>query len=137
MGVQPAGFKENAHTADWELEVWAPDFPSLLEQAARGMYWLAKIKIQPGPRLNRSVIIRSEDLERGLVRFLEELRYLSEIESLGFDSFDIRYDQATLHAELTGAPIAEQSREIKAVTYHNLIIRKTDRGLQARIIFDV
>ena len=37
--MQPEfGFREHAHTADWELEVWAPDLPALLEQAAHGMY---------------------------------------------------------------------------------------------------
>jgi SHS2 domain-containing protein len=137
MGWQAAGFKENPHTADWELEVWAPDFPSLVEQSARGMYWLAQIKIQPEPRINRIVILSSSDTEQVLVRFLEELLYLSEIDGLGFDTFNIQYDQASLHAELTGASIIEQSKEIKAVTYHNLSIRKTDRGLETRIVFDV
>ena len=29
------GFRENEHTADWALEVWAPDFPGIIEQ-----FWL-------------------------------------------------------------------------------------------------
>jgi SHS2 domain-containing protein len=41
---QVAGYREREHTADWELEVWAPDLPRLLEQAARGMYRLAGLR---------------------------------------------------------------------------------------------
>jgi SHS2 domain-containing protein len=36
-----------------------------------------------------------------------------------------------------GAPIQTQSKEIKAVTYHNLEIRETSRGLEVSIVFDV
>ena len=44
--MQPEfGFREHAHTADWELEVWAPDLPTLLEQAARGMYAISGVQL--------------------------------------------------------------------------------------------
>jgi protein archease len=137
MVLQSSGFKENAHTADWELNVWAPDFPGLLEQAARGMYWLAKVQILAGPRVNRSLQFPMDDGEVVLVRFLEELLYLSEVDGLAFDVFNIRSSQGLLSAELSGAPIAQQSKEIKAVTYHNLSIQQTDQGLSACIVFDV
>jgi SHS2 domain-containing protein len=42
-----------------------------------------------------------------------------------------------LHIELGGAPIASQEKEIKAVTYHNLVIRRIHKGLAANIVFDV
>jgi SHS2 domain-containing protein len=42
-----------------------------------------------------------------------------------------------LLAQVESAPIASLAKEIKAVTYHNLAIRQTERGLQANIVFDV
>jgi SHS2 domain-containing protein len=42
-----------------------------------------------------------------------------------------------LHAELGGALIASQEKEIKAVTYHNLVIRRIHKGLAVNIVFDV
>ena len=48
MPTQPAGFREKEHTADWELDVWAPDLPALLDQAARGMYWLMGAQLEEG-----------------------------------------------------------------------------------------
>jgi SHS2 domain-containing protein len=42
-----------------------------------------------------------------------------------------------LHASLEGAQLVSIDKEIKAVTYHNIAIKKTPRGLQVRIVFDV
>ena len=55
MAGDPSGFREREHTADWELEVWAPDLPGLLVQAARGMYWLMGARLQEGVRLQRTL----------------------------------------------------------------------------------
>ena len=137
MAEQPAGFSEREHTADWELEVWAPDLSMLLEQSARGMYSLSGTRLQPEPRLRRELEISAADPESLLVNFLAELLYLGEQAGLGFDSFDLRVTDDTLHALLEGASLAGQDKEIKAVTYHNLQIRNGPRGLEARIVFDV
>jgi len=46
MDNSQSGFREREHTADWELQVWAPSFSGLLEQAARGMYALSGTRDQ-------------------------------------------------------------------------------------------
>jgi SHS2 domain-containing protein len=137
MSEQPHGFREIEHTADWEIEIWAPDLPGLLEQAARGMYWLTSTELETGPRLTRRVELGGSDRESLLVAFLEELRYLGEVEGLGFDRFELRMSDENLIAHLEGAPLRAQSKEIKAITYHNLAIRETEQGLQVNIVFDV
>ncbi len=50
MATPYSGFREKDHTADWELEVWAPDLPGLLVEAARGMYWLMGARLEHGQR---------------------------------------------------------------------------------------
>jgi SHS2 domain-containing protein len=132
------GFREHPHTADWELEVWAPDLPGLLEQSARGMYALSGMRLQSGLRHNRSITMDSEDAESLLVRFLTELLWLEQEEGIGFDVFKIRLDdQYKLHAELSGSAIATLEKEIKAVTYHNLAVHTEAQGLRVTIVFDV
>lgn len=131
------GFSEHEHTADWELEVWAPTLPVLFEQAARGMYALSGIVLNPTPRKVRQLKLGAFDRESLLVGFLQELLYLGETAGLGFDQFDIRIEDLDLGAILTGAPILSISKEIKAVTYHNLKIYESERGLEVRIVFDV
>jgi len=135
------GYRELEHTADWALMVWAPDAAALLESAARGMYALSGARLQDGPRLRRSLSLRASDLEALLVAFLEELLYLGEMEGAAFDRFDLRVDAAEdgvrLQALLEGAPLAGRKKEIKAVTWHNLNVRRTPRGLETTLVFDV
>jgi SHS2 domain-containing protein len=136
-----AGFREIAHTADWELEAWAPDLPSLLEQVARGMYALSGARLQAVPRFQRRLLLRAPDAESLLVRFLNELLYVGESEGLGFDGYQLSVSEEAgelvLHAELEGAPILALDKEIKAVTYHNLAIRHTQEGFSVNVVFDV
>jgi SHS2 domain-containing protein len=132
-----SGFRERSHTADWELEVWGSDLPALFEQAARGMYALAGVRIQAGPPTTRRLELDALDVESLLVRFLEEILYLQNMEHLAFDFFDIQVDGFVLRAELSGALMTSLDKEIKAVTYHKLSIHPTRRGLETRIVMDV
>ena len=133
----PAGFRERAHTADWELEVWAPDLLSLLEQAARGMYTLMGTSLRPAERIVREVELPARDPESLLVDFLTELLYLAEVEGLGVADYHLQLEGDKLLAQVESAPIASLAKEIKAVTYHDLAIRQTERGMEANIVFDV
>jgi SHS2 domain-containing protein len=137
MQDNSVGFREIDHTADWELEVWAPNWSTLLEQAARGMYAITTTRLKRAPRLSHELSLQAYDRESLLVKFLGELLYLSSIQDLGFDTFNLQATDHTIQAQLQGAPLESQSKEIKAVTYHNLAIRQTESGLVVKIVFDV
>ncbi len=137
MADREFGFTEIAHTADWALNVWAPNLPILFDQAAEGMYWLMETTLQDGPRVERVVDLDGVDTESLLVAFLNELLYLGESDGLGFDRFDINLAETYLRAAVQGAPIAQQKKEIKAVTYHNLAVRYTGKVYTVTIVFDV
>jgi len=132
-----SGFREIAHTADWELEVWAPDLVTLLSQAARGMYQLTGMTLYTKPRISRYITLQMLEPETMLIDFLNELLFLSESENLGFDHFDLQYKNDQLHAMVQGSKIASMHKEIKAATYHNLTINQTGHGLITKIVFDV
>jgi SHS2 domain-containing protein len=131
------GFREIEHTADWELQIWAPDLPGLLEQAALGMNALTGLRLQPTPRQNRKFKLEASDPERLLVSFLSELLWFGTQEGLGFDVFDLSIQENALLAQVAGALIASQSKEIKAVTYHHLVIHSREESLEVNIVFDV
>ncbi len=137
MGQLSAGFREIEHTADWQLEAWAPELAGLLEQAARGMYKLAGIRLKSEPLTIRSFEIDAGDAETLLVRFLSELLYIQEQEGLGFDGYELKVRGYSLSARLSGAPLASTGKEIKAVTYHNLLVRSNPQGVSVSIVFDV
>jgi len=131
------GFREIEHTADWELEVWAPDIPALLVQAAHGMYALVDTRLENENTIIRNLTIQADDYEELLVSFLTELIFIAEDEGLGFYQYDLRIDDDLLRAELHGKPIETQNKEIKAVTYHNLSVIETSNGYTTNIVFDV
>jgi SHS2 domain-containing protein len=132
-----SGFREISHTADWALQVWAPDLTGLLVQAAQGMFSLMEIQIDPRFTFEKEIKVTAEDAESLLVSFLSELLFLCEMDGLGFNQFNVKNDGLELTAIATGAKIVSQRKEIKAVTYHNLEIRSTETGLEAVIVFDV
>ena len=137
MDLPEQGYREVEHTADWELEVWGPDMAALLERAARGMYHLMGVELDEGPRQQRRFELAADDREQLLVEFLVELLYLAESERLAFDRLDLEVVGHGLNAHLVGARVRSQTKEIKAVTFHRLEVRDTERGLETRVVFDV
>ena len=101
------------------------------------MYRLMGIELDVEPRQQRRLELAADDREQLLVEFLKELLYLVESERLAFDRFDLDAAGHRLRAELEGARVRTQAKEIKAVTYHRLAVRDTGHGLETRIVFDV
>jgi len=135
--THPAGHRELEHTADWELEVWGPDMPALIGEAARGMFELMGVEISENARCHRRFELLADDREQLLVSFLGELLFFAETEDLAFDGFLLQVEGTSLVARLEGGSIVARSKEIKAVTFHRLEISETKRGLETSIIFDV
>ncbi len=125
------------HTADWAMQVWAEDLPSLFAEAAGGMNALSGLVLASSPRLQRLFRHEAPDDETLLVAFLSELIYAEEQENLGFDSFRVALRAGHVRVEMEGAQVASVEKPIKAVTFHNLRIVRTQRGLEAEIVFDV
>ncbi len=133
-----SGYEEVEHTADWALRVWGRDLRELLLQAAHGM--LASVGAQPAPgrQETRTVEVEAPDQESLLVSWLEELLYHMETRHVTFTDIDLEVESETrLRARVTERPLADLRKHIKAVTYHNLSIQETPRGLEATVVFDV
>lgn len=130
-------YQEIQHTADRSVKVWAQDLPSFFAESARAMNAIAGIRLQPGPRTQRSFETNGPDAESLLVAFLSELVFATEMENLGFDEFEVRLDDDSLQVRMTGAPLLEIEKAIKAVTFHGLQIRTEGSMVTAEIVFDV
>lgn len=138
MEVINSGFQEIEHTADTALRVWAPDLPTLFEEAARGMHSLTGTLLDGKNRISHAVVLKAQELESLLVMFLEEILFYSESENIGFDQYTIEIKQKfILSAQLVGAKIRDKRKEIKAVTFHNMEITETIFGYEVVIVFDV
>ena len=98
---------------------------------------LAGVKPSPGLRVKREFEAEAADAESLLVAFLSELVWAAEQENLVFDTFQVVLTDTKLKVRMMGAHILSVNKSIKAVTYHNLQIRKTDDEFQVEIVFDV
>jgi len=133
------GFEEVEHTADRALRIFGINLRELMISAAQGMTQLmvgnaSKISTE----IEKSIELQAVDAESLLVEWLSELAYWAETEMLIFKKFKITDVSATrLQATVSGGKAAELEKHIKAVTYHNLEIIQTPKGLEATIVFDV
>jgi SHS2 domain-containing protein len=132
-----SGFEELPHTADWAIRAWAGSLPALFAEAARGMNALTGAKPGAGRRVTRTFTTEAPDVEGLLVAFLSELVWAAEQENLLFDTFKVSLKGSKLDVNMSGAPIVSLNKAIKAVTYHNLEIDRSEDGFQVEIVFDV
>lgn len=138
MVEKQAGFEEREHPADISIHVWAQTMEELFAQSAKGMNALIKPQIsRDSKRLHEDFVIRAIDPESLLVAFLSELIFCIEEKRLIFNQFDLSINDNELEAELEGRTFDTIELEIKAVTYSDLDIEKTDKGFKATLVFDI
>lgn len=127
------------HTADWALLVRGQSLEQLFINAALGMATLLVTELHDVPLdETRSLELNAIDAESLLVEWLTELAYLAETEQLVFREFLLTAVTPThLKAAIRGGQAPALQKHIKAVTYHNLAIIKSEAGLETTIVFDV
>ncbi len=130
-----------SHTADTGIEATADSLSDLVHDLASGMFGLmAKLEPCPPARLIEASV-EAASYEDLIVDVLSELLYRSEVEVLFLCAFDVEVTGPigvhvraggveAASVELTGPPI-------KAVTYHDVTVSRTDHGWYGRVYFDV
>jgi len=133
------------HTADIGIVAYGKTKREVFINAAKGMFeiiagedrdlkenFYAKIKLE------------AKSLEDLLIAWLNELLYISEVKLVILNKFKIKeLSDIQIKAEVGGTKINHLSirikREVKAVTYHRLEIKKDEEsGLwSAQVIFDI
>ena len=146
-----APFRELDHTADLRVEIRGKDEQELFRNAVESLYLLMGLpalsdrrEAVPVERLE----IKGQDPEEALVELLGELLYraTTERQRLNLQELSVRRGEEGEEGcrvdvrggweMLTDDEMAGQ-REIKAVTYHDVQIRRTKRGWAARVVMDL
>ena len=129
------------HTADAGIRVEAPTLEDLFETAGLAFSELVTSVDSLDCRVERRFKLQEDDIETLLVSWLHELLYLLDTEDLVFGRFQVKLHDFSLEAVAWGEGfdpnIHTIKTEIKAVTYHQLEVVKSDRGWQAQVIFDI
>jgi SHS2 domain-containing protein len=139
-------FEEVEHTADIAIRVWGRDLAELFANAAYGMACqVADVDAlgsrgsgEPSRAVEHTIELEAYDAETLLVAWLGELLYLGEREGCVFTDFDMRkVTPNRLQAVARGRPVSDHRHHIKAVTFSDLEIVRTDAGYETTIVFDV
>jgi len=131
-------FEELEHTADIALRVWGRDLAELFANAAYGMACQMANGEGGGLAVVHPIDLEAYDAETLLVTWLGELLYLGERDDCVFADFDMLEVTPThLRAVARGGTVREHLLHIKAVTFNDLEIVRTNGGYEATIVFDV
>ena len=134
-------FETTEHTADIGLVARGATLEELFVNAARGMFAIIAGAVEVPPVLRREIAVEAPDLETLLVAWLNELLFRFETERVLFGEFRVQeLEERRLRGEAAGAPLedvgAPLEMELKAATYHDLSIKRTPTGFEARVLFD-
>ena len=142
-------FEILSHTADFKLKVYGQSLKELFRNALEGMFQSIhpsialcvgvndRVVCDDLPKMH-TIVIEAINIEVLLIDFLSEALTLSDIYNEAYLDVDIQeLSDKHIKAILKGIPIEGFEEEIKAVTYHDLKIKKTDKGYETVILFDI
>lgn len=131
------------HTADVGMRVVADSLETLFQKGAEGLTNL----IVPAPESVqvvdwREIRLENDDPAYLFFDWLSELTYLFETDGFVGGRFEVTMpDERHLEARVGGETFDPDrhpsGNEVKAVTYHGLVVEPTAEGWQAEVIFDI
>lgn len=131
-------YKVLEHLADLKIKVFGLNRKELFTNALIGMFESIEPDIISRDERSRKIEVSSKSEELILIDFLSEALYQSDINNEAYHRVEFEALEPTrIIAKLFGYKVKGFREEIKAVTYHDFKIIKTDNGLEAEIIFDI
>lgn len=130
------------HTADVGVRVRGSSLEEVFEGAARALFEIQVDLSDVQAVEKRQVSVEAGDLEQALVRWLQRLLYILDVDGLVLSRFAV---EEVTETRVKGSVWGEELDEgrhtlkgaIKAVTYHGLEIEETEEGWRAQVLFDV
>ncbi|PJE69460.1 MAG: hypothetical protein COU98_01905 [Candidatus Staskawiczbacteria bacterium CG10_big_fil_rev_8_21_14_0_10_38_10] len=126
------------HKADLKIRAFGRTKEELFLNTMLGMAESLKPEIKK-ETIEREIKIKSLDLPTLLVDFLSEVLYLNQTnKEIYFEAVFKKLTDNEIETELIGEKVERFGEDIKAVTYHDLEVKKKDDGTwEAIILFDV
>ncbi len=130
------------HTADIGLKIYGKNLKQLFQNAALGLFSLISETSCIKSKKKFNINLKAPNIEELLVSWLRELLYIYDAKRMLLCDFKIdKISGGQLEASVSGEPLDIKKHilhmEVKAVTYHQLRVRKTPSGFKAQVIFDV
>ncbi len=134
-------YRALSHTADTGVEATAATFPELVAELARGMFALMA-DVDPCPNdAELELEVAAGTAEDMVFDALAELLYIAEVKDLILCDIAVE-EQPDRALRITASGVSTKEVElrgppVKAVTYHELTVRRDDGGWFGRVILDV
>lgn len=125
------------------IEATGVTLEELFANAAHGLREMIFGVLPPEPeQTNLRISLEGIDVEELLVSWLNEILYIFEIQHFVPAHFQVIKVESTRMSAIVSGRILEKNqlsvqREVKAVTYHQLILKKTGGGWLTRLFVDL
>jgi len=133
-------YKMLEHTADVRIFVQGDSLEELFLDAVYGMMEILKPRFDNQKQVTqRAITLEAADITALLIDFLNEVLLASQINKEAYDEVIFKtLSLRSLEAILRGVAVRSFDEDIKAVTYHEAEIRRTEHGKwETMIIFDI
>ncbi len=130
------------HPADMGIEAYGKNLKEAFEEAAIALNSIILDLTTVEPIQHRKIEIKASDYEHLLVKWLSEILYLYDGDNFVCCEFDIEdLNPNFLKAEVKGEIFNNQKHQtkldVKAVTYHQILVcENSERGL-VRVFLDI
>lgn len=138
------GFEILPHTGDMRLRVWGKTLKDLFENALAGVafYLVPDLEslARTGKKVGQAIRVEAIDINSLLVEFLSEVLAQSDIKNVVFTAANFKeFGENFLDGELVGVRTDGFEKDIKAVSYHEVDVRKNpDTGFfETILVFDI
>ncbi|MDA2922399.1 archease [Patescibacteria group bacterium AH-259-L07] len=129
------------HTADLKIRAYGKDLPELFSHALKGMFEICRPEVKEQSNVIRRINVSATDLEALLVEFLSEALYLSDVNNEVYFQAEVKIKdkdkEKRLKGKVRGKGIEQLGLEIKAVTWHDLSVKKINNHWEAVVLFDI
>jgi len=124
------------HTADIMFEAYGKTYPEALENAAKAMF---SIMGNASGRECAKFEVFAHNLEELAVQALADLLAYADTHEIVFSKFKVKnFDRRSCSLEIDAWGERKRPRDaVKAVTYHELMVKEDEKGWVIRILLDV
>lgn len=134
-------YEIRAHTADVAVAASGESMARVFELVAEGLA-ATMSDSRPSTGSRYSINVSAEGPQALLFDYLDELIYQRDIENVLPVDHEVRIDHTgsewTVEGSFRGIPLEGLGgREVKAVTYSEMVLEETERGWDAYVVFDV
>lgn len=142
---RPMAYELREHTADIAVEATGETLAATFAAVADGLA-AASCEAVPSGGDRFTVAVEAESREALLFDYLDELIYERDVRAVLPVDHEVQIDRPTddadprwsLEATARGVPLESiAAREVKAVTYAEMRLERTENGWSAYVVFDV